>query len=163
MRVVLGALRRRPWWNSMPRSDDSEDCSSLPTFLWEMYRNPVRYSDKRQYRNVMLNHLQNNNCLVAKKGLYFCLKTFCERKQLDLLQIVPRTFFLSADSPISETSHFLDYNKRVSEMHTSRTKEPNAQDSAKSPTFSSEEDIPNPAHEGVIWILKPASKTNRWF
>jgi hypothetical protein len=88
---------------------DTEDPSQL-TFLWEMYRNPKRYDGT--YENVLLNHLQNNNCLVSKKGLYFCMKNYCQEKNIDLLQVIPRTFFISVGSNANEQTEFMEYNDR---------------------------------------------------
>jgi len=43
------------------------------------YRNPKRYKDTR-WSGVMLNHLEQNSCLVSKKGLYRCLKVLCNMR-----------------------------------------------------------------------------------
>jgi hypothetical protein len=205
VRVLLAALRRRPWWHPMtPSSQETDDASQIPTFLWEMYRNPKRYSGL--YESVLLNHLQNNNCLVSKKGLYFCMKNYCQEKNIDVLQIIPRTFFISLGSSNNELDAFMEYNERfggrvpsakrlpsasptsaatvapatspattnVPEIATSESTElvDGAQASsaplaipvtpaASSPTIK--EGVEEQQQQGIIWIMKPASKTNRGF
>lgn len=205
---------------------DLDDPTKLPSFIWEMYRNPKRYENSN-FENVVLNHIQNNECLVAKKGLYFCLKEYCRANGLDLLQIVPRTFFLSPNLDSSETSEFMAYNAEVERsrssashvapsvtspctvaastvsvpisgveldaltaLTTSATQPPAIStggsaavielspemSSGTSPTHSSllsrmvssapsstVSSAASPDEREVIWILKPASKTNRGF
>lgn len=84
----------------------------LPSFIWEMYRNPRRYKDET-YTDVMLNHLEYNDCLVTKKGLYICLKAYCEKNSdISLLSLIPRTYYLK-DNPLKpgDLPEFLEYNR----------------------------------------------------
>jgi hypothetical protein len=83
----------------------------VPSFIWEMYKNPKRYKDDT-YTDVMLNHLEYNDCLVTKKGLYFCLKAYCEKNSdISLLSLIPRTFYLK-NNPLKpgDLPEFLEYN-----------------------------------------------------
>lgn len=119
-RVILQALRRRPWWHATghDKQVDGEAGASLEyDFLWEMYRSAKRYRDKT-YKECLLNHLQANTCLVTKKGLYFTLRDYCASKNIDLLSIVPRTFFLpscgssgpAVEGKTDDTEAFMKYN-----------------------------------------------------
>lgn len=224
-RAVLTSLRRRPWWHGLSQNDISEGSNVLPSFIWEMYKNSARYKSNA-YKQVMLNHLQNNNGLVSKKGLYFTLKKYTQEHDLDLLSIVPRTFYLSSnpDSSISEIKDFIRYNEeavakgalvklaeeaedlidpvdpveeiadekielnigdsvvdacnevREPEMSSSETSEIGTPSSpAVSLTDSDNLDTScgetkrrskkkrGQGDEGVVWIIKPASHTNRGF
>jgi len=211
VRVLLGCLRRRPWWHACIKSDDDNDTNKGLTFLWEMYRSRLRYKDN-SYVGVMLNHIQRNHCLVTKKGLYFCLKKYCEENNIDLLSIVPRTFYLASGSMMKRNSNvsniddldaFLAYNKLKDSETSSVTisKEPSNQPTQPlndenininrtddeneltnnsniepatdinsrsttppPPAYSPRLNKKNkPESKGVIWILKPASLTNRGF
>jgi hypothetical protein len=129
-RVIINAFRRRKWWR--PYSENHPAASNL---IWEMYRNPRRY-ETNKYKRVTLNHIQNNNCLVTKKGLYLSLQSYCREHGLDLCDIVPLTFFLphpSREDTNSDQQDFLQYNQ---------THDPES---------------------GQVWILKPASCSNRGF
>lgn len=220
VRVLLGCLRRRPWWHACIKGDDADTSNKGLTFLWEMYRSRLRYKDN-SYVGVMLNHLQRNHCLVTKKGLYFCLKRYCDENNLDILSIVPRTFYLASGSMMKRNNNianddlddFLAYNKQkesevssesvastenkthnlssqllhgINDENTNVNNNDNTDNDAHS---NSIETVPNtnsiqsttpppPVYsprdsnintkkkcklDGVIWILKPASLTNRGF
>lgn len=77
-----------------------------------MYRNPKRYKDGTHI-DVMLNHLEHNNCLVTKKGLYFCLKAYSDKNSdISLLSLIPRTYYLK-DNLLEpgDLPEFLEYNR----------------------------------------------------
>lgn len=135
-RVILATLRKRPWWHSCSKNQDAEQ-TEQPHLIWEMYRAPHRYVDDT-YRDVVLNHIQNNYCLVAKKGLYFCIKSFCAENNLDSSEIIPKTFFLCSQASKSEIVEFMAYNQAVDEKKQDK-------------------------NQDQIWIMKPASKTNCGF
>jgi hypothetical protein len=128
-RVIINAFRRRKWWR--PYSENHPGSN----LIWEMYRSPRRY-ETNKYKRVILNHLQNNNCLVTKKGLYLSLKSYCQELNLHLCEIVPRTFFLPHPSREDLNSDQQDF------LHYSRTHDPES---------------------SLVWILKPASCSNRGF
>lgn len=124
-RIVLTTFRRRPWWRG------ASEIHPTVNFIWEMYRNPMRYNDK-QYRHVVLNHIQHNQCLVTKKGLYKSLRAYCEVSGIDILSVIPHTYFI-------HTTGSDDYEEFVRDMtHSDRP-------------------------DDMIWIVKPASVTNRGF
>eukprot|EP01039_Chlorochromonas_danica_P001365 gene1365-1486_t len=141
-RCVMAAMKRRPWWHALLSADDEETLAATqPTFLWEMYRNSARYKNG-QFRQTLLNRIQRNSCLVTKKGIYLSIKAYCERTNADMLSIIPRTFYLAPGSggksmKDDDLASFEEYNQTLSTE-------------GKSP-------------EEAIWILKPASKTNRGF
>lgn len=203
VRVLLGCLRRRPWWHACIKGDDSDTSNKGLTFLWEMYRSRLRYKDN-SYVGVMLNHIQRNHCLVTKKGLYFCLKKYCEENDIDLLSIVPRTFYLASGSMMKRNGNiqnddidaFLEYNNQKETLleatvnNDNKQKEMsaanivnnenvnnnNSEDSEKNtendsdrvstpppPPYSHRDLATNVKPKGIIWILKPASLTNRGF
>ena len=98
-RVLLACLRKRPWWHATSWDTDNED---LPAFIRDMYRNPLRYKDRR-HRDVLLNHLQNNSCLVSKKGLYLSLQLYSgSNQEINLLDIIPRTYYLESGELVTE-------------------------------------------------------------
>ena len=119
-RVLLGALRKRPWWHATSKVDaattDYDQNDELPSFIWEMYRNPKRYKDT-SYVDVMLNHLEHNNGLVTKKGLYLTLKAYCDaNKDYNLLDVVPRTYYLPSgqvDLQNGDMKEFLEFNRQA--------------------------------------------------
>lgn len=47
-RVLLACLRKRPWWHATPNNtaattdSTTHEVVQLPSFIWEMYRNPNR-------------------------------------------------------------------------------------------------------------------------
>jgi hypothetical protein len=99
-----------------------------------MFRNRNRYKTKK-YRRVMLNHLQHNQSLVTKNGLFLSLKAHCSSAGIELATIVPQTFYLSSvqgdEDRHAELEDFITYN--------------NNSDAAKD----------------MIWILKPAFAANQ--
>ena len=131
-RVLLSTLRRRPWWST---ARDNELDTDL---IWEMYRNPKRYMGSAN-ASTLLNHLKNNKCLVSKKGMYKSLKTYCTNKTLNLLDFVPRTFYI-ASAPNS--SHISISSGRTDDI-------------AEFLQHGGSEE------GNDIWIVKPASMTNR--
>jgi hypothetical protein len=154
-RVLINAFRRRKWWRPYHETNSKQSSSLQINFIWEMYRNPKRYQS-RKYKSILLNHIQNNSCLVSKKGLYLSLKSYCQQDSRDsasvshqqqqqqqqqqphLTDIIPMTFYLPHPSRIKDDSssdyeYFLEYNL------------------AKDPESSH------------IWIMKPSSCSNRGF
>jgi len=83
-RLLLSIFRDRPWWQ--PHKATSAES---PDLIWEMYRNPKRYSPqvakgagaggKGQVEadTVFLNHFEKDRVLVTKHGLYWSLKAHC--------------------------------------------------------------------------------------
>lgn len=95
--------------------------------VWEMSRNPKRYS-AYDYINVVLNHLENNHWLVSKKRLYFCMRDYYKRLGKDVLEIIPRTFYLASKlegvgdkTDADETKLFLDYNRGLAGTNESKS------------------------------------------
>jgi len=199
-RVILQAFRKRTWMHpvssnkdpekshkeidSRPGSSNNEEKTKSDTpedqfeILWEMYRSPKRYKTSR-YSNVVLNHIQNNNCLVTKKGLFFTLRDYCKSAGIEVHSIIPRTYFIppvSTDSAAyasnDDTEKFLAYNDRAMKRIATR------EEAKKAAAVAGEtvaEDIcidadPEVMHslssgnsDGLIWICKPASLTNRGY
>jgi hypothetical protein len=193
VRAVLSALRVRPWWHPASKSDDDDVSSAaaqaaFPSFIWEQYRCPKRYKDDT-YKDTILNHLNNNNCLVSKKGLYFSLKIYCAKEGINLLDIVPRTFYLSPSGLKSTVGNEPDDLKEFMDFVATKKKSPtvcndgfkeekdNVFDSAAldSPTTRSISSVDvesvmkvpilaiEKSENDLIWILKPARLTNRGY
>jgi len=184
-RVILQAFRRRPWWHAITAEKSVDPASETEMveydFLWEMYRSAKRYKGD-SFKECCLNHIQYNHSLVTKKGLYFTLRNYCATKSLDVLQIVPRTFYLHAagrdDSHIGEGKAddieiFLEYNREMgiknrndSSATVAASATENEDTKATSPsTACSDSGAESPSVDdlGVVWICKPASLTNRGF
>jgi len=145
-------------------------------FVWEMYRNPKRYKDKR-WTNVVLNHLENNACLVSKKGLYKCIKQYCQSNDgIDMADIVPRTFYLpmqDEDPEANETAkgdylEWLAYNdnemanRSKAATAVSDIEQNKISFSSSMKSKNGKKDKYDPS-KGVVWICKPASYANRGF
>ena len=146
-------MKHRPWWHAILGPDEDTSVHS-PNFIWEQYKNAKRYKEVF-YENVLLNHLQRNDCLITKKGLYRCLKSYCLKEGIDLLKIIPRTFYLtSCDAhKDDDMQEFMDINEnRLSCLINSKSNNDEDEQSSKPVT-------PN----DIIWIMKPASRTNRGF
>lgn len=160
-RVIMAAMKKRPWWHAILGAageieDDSSssasataaatDLTSLtmqPTFLWEMIRRAARYRTN-QFHGCLLNHIQRNVGLVTKKGLYLSLKQYCAEQRLDLLSIIPLTFYL-APGEMAKAQSMREDDLTAYMTHT-------------------DELIAADDHQDrSVWILKPASKTNRGF
>eukprot|EP01038_Epipyxis_sp_PR26KG_P008086 gene8086-10954_t len=182
-RVILQALRKRPWWYSVSKSD--EDSSSFyPAFIWEMYKNSMRYKDNLHY-NVVLNHVQSNKWLVSKKGLYFSLKSYCSKNNIDVLKIIPKTFYLvSPGGNIREDDmeEFMNYNQDIDRSNYAdsgtkvliddeesiQTVFPSVESSSTLSKSSKSKKSKNSksdfkSSKDLIWIMKPASNTNRGY
>lgn len=128
-----------------------------PNFIWEMNRNAKRYKEKF-YENILLNHMQKNDCLVTKKGLYKCLRAYCQKENIDLLKIIPRTFYLTSSAGASkddDTEEFLHVNEK--DLRSLFAKSSNNNNESES------EEAPERTLNDVIWILKPACRTNRGY
>lgn len=152
-RVILQTLRIRSWWHNIPApmtlkfdndTEYSNDIQASPQFIWQMYKNNKHYQNDA-FIGVLLNHLENNGCLVSKKGLYYSLKDYCLEKELDITTIIPQTFYLTNDTKIrskmrNDNDEFRLYNESLGDKLSN-----------------------NKSVEDVIWILKPASHTNRGF
>lgn len=142
----MTAMKKRPWWhailgNNAAEAEDENDLSAIsPVFLWEMIRRHCRYRTT-QFHNTLMNHIQRNVCLVTKKGLYLSLKSYCAENDIELLSVIPRTFYLAPGESSKSMRHddmddFVNYCQSRPEDR---------------------------APEDQVWIMKPASKTNRGF
>lgn len=198
-RVILQAFRKRTWMHPVSSNKDPEkshkEIDSRPgssnvenskgdtpeeqfEILWEMYRSPKRYKTSR-YNNVVLNHIQNNNCLVTKKGLFFTLRDYCKSAGIEVHSVIPRTYFIppvstdgAANASNDDTEEFLAYNDRAMKRLAAREE---AKKAAAAAGDTVAEDIcidadPEVMHslssgnsDGLIWICKPASLTNRGY
>jgi hypothetical protein len=182
--------------DNKPAEDIPQLPEVAPHFIWEMYRSAKKYKDD-SYKDVVLNHIQGNNCLVSKKGLYFSIKSYCVKNNIDISTIVPRTYFLASAST-EQQSHsddldeFLEFNKtanlinnillpviekelindvpeQVDDNDNNNNKGGNS-DKIDITTLNDKKiknknkDIKEIIEDkGVVWILKPSSKTNRGF
>lgn len=162
--VICDVIKRRCWWHCISRDEEPNSTTSSASFIWEQYRNWIRYQDK-SHENIMLNHIKHNNKLVSKKGLYYSLKEYCKLNNTDLLDIVPRTFFLSSVSCSNRTNEIVDdmeefllYNKNYERNNNVSIKSDSTINSNDSVTPSINEQIKEP-----IWILKPSARTNQGF
>lgn len=181
VRVVLNALRRRTWWH--PCSNEESLCANTnASIIWEQYRNMARYRDNN-HENVVLNHLQNNACLVSKKGLYLSLREYCRQNNMNLLDVVPRTFYLATTSDNSinadDYTEFMEYNKQYNTSNSRGREE--AKDSKETGPIDTNGATEGAIEskevektqmiqkrdtndtEGLIWILKPAARANRGY
>ena len=171
--LVLQAMRKRTWLH--PARDDlidyakqKKDCGQgesqgeggdggggAPTLeiemIWEQYRHAKRYKSSL-YKDCVLNHIQGNLALVTKKGLYFSIRNYCAKNNLDLADIVPRSFYLHCNGKDpsefgegrdDDTAAFKEYNR------TAQGLEAEADGGGRG--------------QGIVWICKPASLTNRGY
>lgn len=173
-RVILQAFRRRPWWHAISVEKNVDPATETEVaeydFLWEMYRSAKRYKGD-SFKEVCLNHIQYNHSLVTKKGLYFTLRNYCVAKDMNMLDIIPRTFYLHAagrdDSHIGEGKKddmdiFLEYNKQAEQAKLAAVHVSAAGDS-ETKNASTRSESPSNQEIGIVWIAKPASLTNRGF
>ena len=152
-RVILSTLKLRSWWYGIIGGDGESLATSGPSLIWEMYRVAKRYKDKA-YQNCLLNHLQHNNILTTKKGLYLTIKTFCEKQGLDAQQIIPKTFYLASGTSARSLGddEMADFSKANTDL-----------DQLLGPIDAVRPDGSKKDRSDVIWIMKPASRTNRGF
>jgi tubulin polyglutamylase TTLL1 len=105
--------------------------------------------------NRILNHLQNNSCLVSKKGLYLSLQLYCgSNQEVNLLDIIPRTYYLESGELLTEGQRSKNLADFIAFNDHGLPGQENRSDSCgpdKSP------------RDSVIWIVKPAARTNRGF
>lgn len=153
-----------------------------------MYRSAKKYKDDT-YKDVVLNHIQGNNCLVSKKGLYFSIKSYCVKNNIDISTIVPRTYFIASASTEQQNlsddlDEFLEFNKvelakrnliknqsSIIEKETNNEVPEQQDENIDKIDVTTANDKKNKNKEikeikednGVVWILKPSSKTNRGF
>ena len=86
-RLLLAAMRERPWWGSV-KEGDAGGCH----FLWEMYRRKKRFETSAGC--LATNHFEANTCLVTKKGLYRTMAAFCAARGLEMESFMPATYHL---------------------------------------------------------------------
>jgi tubulin polyglutamylase TTLL1 len=79
---------------------------------------------------------------VTKKGIYLTIKNYCVKEGLDPLTIIPRTFYLA---PSSSSKSLKDDDLESFESYNEQLR------------------VEGKDPEDSVWILKPASKTNRGF
>ena len=127
--------------------------------IWEQYRLAKRYKGSL-YKNCVLNHIQGNLSLVTKKGLYFSIRNYCAKNNLDLADIVPRSFYLHCngrdpsefgDGRDDDTMAFQEYNRKALAAGGEEA------GPAAGATGAGEKE------QGVVWICKPSSLTNRGY
>ena len=169
-RVILSALRKRTWMYAAPSTKASTtstltDCNDTKddgknsetgrkeeivdyNILWEQYRLPKRYKTNA-FKDVVLNHIQGNPCLVTKKGLYFNLRKYCTAKNIAIDDIIPLTFFLHADKKNAKVALDIAGKQDDIELFTKHNTEMESQ----------YEDYKSKA----LWICKPSSLTNRGY
>jgi hypothetical protein len=143
----MGAMKRRPWWHAILTTAGEEEAiltAQPPALLWEMYRISARYKDST-FKYTVLNHIERNACLVTKKGLYLALRSYCEQHALNILSIIPRSFYLAPGSnrrsmQQDDLAAFEAFNAGIADESRSEGQDVRP--------------------EETIWILKPASKTN---
>jgi len=160
-RCLMNAMKKRPWWHAIiTKPDDDKDSATgssnnnnnneeeellqhQPSFIWEMYRNSIRYKQPSSYKNILLNHIQKNAHLVTKKGLYLSIKSYCQQNNIDMLSIIPLSFYLAPgeqsksmkDDDLTEFQTFCERYSKDENCHVNE----------------------------INFIMKPASKTNRGF
>ena len=150
-------MKKRPWWHAIlaktegeVQDDDStsENGDDLlqhqPSFVWEMYRNSTRYKNPAAYKHILLNHIQRNAHLVTKKGLYLSIRNYCRENAIDMLSIIPLTFYLAPGEHKPNSMKDDDMNEFT----------------AFCEKYAKENNI---SVNEINWIMKPASKTNRGF
>ena len=112
------------------------DSSKQRVFVWEMYRNRKRF--EREKNRIACNHLEHNTCLVNKDGLYRTMRAYCAvegREPMD--QFMPLTFHVTNLEDEEWTSFKAAFVKHSTEEQEARATN--------------------------LWILKPASLSNRGF
>jgi hypothetical protein len=154
-------MKKRPWWHAcfnsstIPQEEMEDTSVPPPNFIWEMYRNAARYSPKAVefYRPILINKIPKNKHLVTKKGLYYSIKSYCEEKNLETLEVIPLTFYLSPGGGSGRR------RKATSKVSSGDVDE--SDDSEVFRKFC--ESHPCGKADDIRFIMKPASKTNRGF
>jgi hypothetical protein len=111
------------------------ESSHQRVFVWEMYRNRKRF--EKEKGRVACNHLEHNTCLVNKDGLYRTMRAYCDQEGREpMAQFMPLTFHLKSGKD-EEHAAFRD-------------------------AFAAHA-VPVETQATNLWILKPASMSNRGF
>ena len=128
--------------------------------VWEMSRNPKRYASY-DYISVVLNHLENNQWLVSKKKMYFAIREYYKSIGKDVLDIIPRTFYLSSYVGGSDKTEEceLEAFKRYNLSYPDRTQRAIGIENSKEGVNGCSPDC----ESQPIWIVKPGSFANRGF
>lgn len=87
-RLLLAAMRERPWWGSV-----KEDDVAGYHFLWEMYRQKKRFGAGAG-RCLATNHYEMDTELVTKKGLYRTMRRYCAAQGFDMESFMPASYHL---------------------------------------------------------------------
>ena len=88
-RVLLNVFRARPWIHGYNEKKHGANGGG-GRIIWEMYRNGKRYKPSEaaggavEADTCLLNHFENDGCLVTKKGLYWSLRNYYEARGLDV-------------------------------------------------------------------------------
>jgi Tubulin-tyrosine ligase family len=178
-RVILQALRNRPWWSPVNRADAADSAN----LCWEMYKEKQSFAARAALppgHRRAINHLENTSALVTKKGLYYSLKAHCQRTGIDLWSIIPKTWHLlpqqaseitaaaSTDSAQpaavdAERASWIAYHDALIAAAASA---PAAAAAQAADTVAVAEPEAGPAVvdetvEAPLWIVKPAALANR--
>lgn len=100
-----------------------------------------------------------------EQGLYFNLKKWCTESGVPLSSIVPTTFFLAADpsSPEDERAGFLAYNASHAAAQAASSPETTRSSVSSAAAGSTDIEEASVTDGELIWIMKPASSTNRGY
>jgi len=99
--LVRATFERREWWE-LGKEDDPE-----LNLKWLQVRSrPVAEYVRKMGSKQFLNHLDGLQCIGRKNELYFNLKAYCEREKIDVHQLAPPTFIVSAGEQCSEFQVF---------------------------------------------------------
>jgi hypothetical protein len=160
-RMIIQTFRSRPWWG--PTKPEADNFNTL----WEPYRRPSRYAtlkpDSGARRSI--NHLEHNACLVTKQGLLVSMKRYYEANGRDVFTCMPVSYLLSGNGGVDEFDQFEKHFKRIeceagTEKAGKKEKE-EKKDKKDKKGKKAHRKSNNNQKAGNLWILKPASNSNR--
>mmetsp|Transcript_62438 Transcript_62438/g.149305 ORF Transcript_62438/g.149305 Transcript_62438/m.149305 type:complete len:555 (-) Transcript_62438:91-1755(-) len=99
--LVRQTLERRPWW-VLGKEDDPE----LNLKWLQVRQRAVADSVRKAGNKQFMNHLDGLSCIGRKNELYVNLKAHCEREKLNVHEMAPPTFIVSAGDNCPEYVEF---------------------------------------------------------
>jgi Tubulin-tyrosine ligase family len=165
-RVILQALRCRPWWSPV----NTTDAANSANLCWEMYKEKRSFAARAALppgHRRAINHLENTSALVTKKGLYYSLKAHCQLTGADLWSIIPKTWHLLPQQPVAAAStDSVPASALPESIDSERAAWVAYYDAviaaaAASTISAAEPETADAPPAAPLWIVKPAALANR--
>jgi tubulin polyglutamylase TTLL1/tubulin monoglycylase TTLL3/8 len=158
--MIIQTFHRRPWWRTAKEDDKFH-------VLWEPYRKPARFKDIGLRNRRAYNHLENNACLVTKRGILLSMKKHYESTGRDVFTAIPVSYLLAGDGCDDEfgkfKAHFHRNQAEINNLQAPKITVKKKRKKKKNRTKGTgnqhcEEDTQRSRN---LWIVKPASYSNR--